>query len=153
MKVTYIMGTSFTQLRLFFHKVSSFIINKHFLPLHETLYASRIKLCAEELRALIPMSFSLLLKWLVQHITELTSMASSPYTLLRCLWICIQLECCAISNSVTTLCLVHTFKTSAILHCYSVRCERVPGASTILVELDSIAIWWTRQQPLPSAKF
>lgn len=62
MKFTYIMGTSFMKLRLFFHKVSSFTVNKLFPPLRETLYASHIKLCAEELWALIPMSFSLLLK-------------------------------------------------------------------------------------------
>ena len=123
MKFTYIMGTSFMKLRLFFHKVSSFIINTLFPPLRKMLSASRIKLCAEELQGLSPMSFSLLLKWLIQHLTELTSMASSPYTLLRCLWICIQLEPCAISNSITTLCLVHTSTTSAILHRYSVKCK------------------------------
>ena len=80
-------------------------------------------------------------------------MTSSPYTLLRCLWKCIQLEPCAIINSITTLCLVHKSTTSAIFHHYSVKCKLVPGASMILVELDSVAIWWTRQQTLPSAKF
>jgi hypothetical protein len=153
MKFTHIMGTSFMKLRLFFHKVSSFIINIIFPPLLEMHYASHIKLCAEELRGLSPMSFSLLLKQLIQHLTELTPMASSPQTLLRCLWICNQLEPCAISNSITTLCLVHTTTTSAILHRYSVKSKQVPGASMILVELDSVDIWWTRQQTLPSAKF
>jgi hypothetical protein len=46
MKLTYITGTSFTKLGLFFHKVS-FIINTLFSPLRETLYASRVKLIAE----------------------------------------------------------------------------------------------------------
>jgi hypothetical protein len=62
MKFTYIMGTSFMKLRLFFYKVSSFIINTLFPPLREMLYASCIKLCAEELQGLSPMPFSLLLK-------------------------------------------------------------------------------------------
>jgi hypothetical protein len=46
MKFTYIMGTSFTKLRLFFHKVL-FIINTLFQPLCEVLYTSHIKLFAE----------------------------------------------------------------------------------------------------------
>jgi hypothetical protein len=46
MKLTYIMGTSFTNLRLFFHKVS-FIINALLPPLHEMLYTGRVKLFAE----------------------------------------------------------------------------------------------------------
>jgi hypothetical protein len=45
-KFTYIMCSSFTKLRLFFHKVSS-IINTLFPPLRETLYAGRAKLSAE----------------------------------------------------------------------------------------------------------
>jgi hypothetical protein len=40
------MGTFFTKLRLFFHK-ASFIINTLFPPLHQTLYAGRVKLFAE----------------------------------------------------------------------------------------------------------
>jgi hypothetical protein len=40
------MGTSFTKLRLFSHKIS-FIINTLFPPLCEMLYASRVKLFAE----------------------------------------------------------------------------------------------------------
>jgi hypothetical protein len=40
------MGTFFTKLKLFFHKVS-FIINALFPPLHEMLYAGRLKLFAE----------------------------------------------------------------------------------------------------------
>jgi hypothetical protein len=40
------MGTLFTKLRLFFHKVS-FTINTLFPPLRQTLYAGRVKLFAE----------------------------------------------------------------------------------------------------------
>jgi len=50
MKCTHIMGTSFTKLRLFFHKVS-FIINKLFSPLLETLNWLR-KTCSWSVRAL-----------------------------------------------------------------------------------------------------
>jgi hypothetical protein len=45
MKFTYFMGTSFTKLRLFFHKVS--ITNTLFTPSRETLYAGRVKLITE----------------------------------------------------------------------------------------------------------
>jgi hypothetical protein len=45
MKLTYIVGTFFTKLRLFFHKVS--ITNTLFPPLRQTLYAGRVKLFAE----------------------------------------------------------------------------------------------------------
>ena len=45
-KFTYIMCSSFTKLRLFFHKVFS-IINTLFPPLRETLYAGRAKLSDE----------------------------------------------------------------------------------------------------------
>jgi hypothetical protein len=48
MKFTHIKGLSFRKLRLFFHKLS-FIFNKLFPHLHETLYASHIKLFAEVL--------------------------------------------------------------------------------------------------------
>jgi hypothetical protein len=40
------MGTSFTQLRFFFHKVS-FLINAVFPPLRETLHAGRVERFAE----------------------------------------------------------------------------------------------------------
>jgi hypothetical protein len=39
MKFTYIMGTTFTKLTLFVHKIP-FIINAFFPPLHEMLYVS-----------------------------------------------------------------------------------------------------------------
>jgi hypothetical protein len=42
MQFTYIMGSSFTKLRLFFHVVS-IIINTHFPPLRETQYAGRVE--------------------------------------------------------------------------------------------------------------
>jgi len=41
-----IIGTSFTKLGLFFHKLF-FVINIVFPPLYETLYADRVKLFAE----------------------------------------------------------------------------------------------------------
>jgi hypothetical protein len=40
------MGTFFTKLKLFSHRVS-FIINTHYPPLHEILYAGHLKLLAE----------------------------------------------------------------------------------------------------------
>jgi len=43
-KCTYVMGTCFTKLRLFFHKVSS--IDTLFPPLLETLYVGRLQLLA-----------------------------------------------------------------------------------------------------------
>jgi hypothetical protein len=45
MQSTYIMGSSFTKLRLFSHIVS-IIINKLFPPLRETQYAGRVELFA-----------------------------------------------------------------------------------------------------------
>jgi hypothetical protein len=50
MKFTYVMGTSFTYLRLSFHKVSV-VINSLFPPLRDTLYAGRVKHFDEALRA------------------------------------------------------------------------------------------------------
>jgi hypothetical protein len=47
MKFTYIVSMSFTELKLFVHKL--FIINILFLPLNEMLYASHIKHFAEAL--------------------------------------------------------------------------------------------------------
>jgi hypothetical protein len=46
MNFTFIVGTSFTMLRLFSHKVSS-SINKLFTHLCETLWASSVKFFAE----------------------------------------------------------------------------------------------------------
>jgi hypothetical protein len=60
MQFAYIMGTSFAKLRLFFHKVTIFSI--FFPPLRETLYADPVKLFAEELLCLLPVSFSALIK-------------------------------------------------------------------------------------------
>jgi len=47
-KLTYMMDTSFTHFRLFFHKVS-LIINTLFTIFHETLYARHVKFFAEAL--------------------------------------------------------------------------------------------------------
>lgn len=64
---------------------------------------------------LLPTPFSPLLKRRSQRLTELISTASSTYTLLRCLWICIGLEPSAVSSSINILCLVFTSTTSAIV--------------------------------------
>jgi hypothetical protein len=61
--------------------------------------------------------FSLLSKQRTQRLTELTSMAFSPYMLLTSLWITIGPEPSAVINSITTLCLECT-STFAILYCY-----------------------------------
>jgi hypothetical protein len=77
---------------------------------------------------------------------KLTSMASSSYTLFSHLWISTGLEPSAVRNSVVTLCLVRTSTASAILHCYCVERTWLTGAPVILVELDSVAIRWLRQE-------
>ena len=100
---------------------------------------------------LSPMSFSMLLKWKTQHLTELTSMALSPHTLLRCQGI--GMEPSAVRNSITTLCLVHMSTTSVILHCYCVEHMGITEALMILVELDSVTMHWLRQETLPSTTF
>ena len=51
-KLSYIMGASFTKLHLFLHK-TSFIINTLFPTLRDTLYACHIKLLAEVLELLM----------------------------------------------------------------------------------------------------
>jgi hypothetical protein len=50
------MGTSFTKLILFVHKVS-IIINKLFLPLREMLCAGKRKLCVEGSEIITPFVF------------------------------------------------------------------------------------------------
>jgi hypothetical protein len=83
MKCIYSMYTSFTNVRLFFHRVS-FIINIFFSPLRDTLYAGRVKLFAEAPRGLSSVS-SPLLKRRTRRLTHVTSRPSSSYTLLRSL--------------------------------------------------------------------
>jgi hypothetical protein len=78
------------------------------------------------------------LKRQTQHITELTSMASAPYALLR-RWI--RPDSSTLRNSNTVLCLVRTSTTSAILHSCCVESMCLTGALLILVKLDSDAIW------------
>ena len=97
---------------------------------------------------LSPMSFSRLLKQQTQYLTELTSMALSPHTLLRCKWTGMELS--AVRNSITTLCLVHI---STVLHCCCVEHMGLTAALMILVELDSVTIQWVRQETLPSITF
>jgi hypothetical protein len=41
--------------------------------------------------------------------------------------------------------------TSAILHCYFGERISLTGAPMTLVELDSVAIWWVRDENLPDA--
>jgi hypothetical protein len=93
---------------------------------------------------LSPMSFSRLLKLQTQHLTELTSVALSPYTLFRCKWI--GMEPSAIRSSITTLSIVHMSTTSAILQCYCVEHMGLTASLMILMELDSVAIQWVRQE-------
>jgi hypothetical protein len=90
--------------------------------------------------------------------SELTSMVSSPHTLLRRLWISIGLEPLVVRNAVTTtdrttLCIVRTPTTSAILHCCCVSRTWLTGVLMIVVELDSVAIRWVKQETLPGATF
>lgn len=85
-------------------------------------------------------SFSPLLKQCGQHLTPIISLASSPYTLLRCLCVSIRLEPSTVRKSNTTICLVRTSTTFAILHCYCVEC------------MDWLQHWWSwwRWKVLPS---
>jgi hypothetical protein len=57
MKITYIMGSSFTNLRMFFHKVSVF--NTLFAPSRANLYSSRVKPFAEASGLFILAAFQL----------------------------------------------------------------------------------------------
>jgi hypothetical protein len=75
------------------------------------------------------------------------------HTILRRLCSFIGLEPSAVGYSVTTLCLVRTSTTSAILHCYCVERTWLTGAPMVLVALDSVAIRWARQETLPGATF
>jgi hypothetical protein len=58
MKFTYIVGRSFTKLRLFFHEIS-FAIKTRLPHLPETLYAGRLKLFAEALELFVHAVFQL----------------------------------------------------------------------------------------------
>lgn len=51
MKITYIMGSSFTNLRMFFHKVS--IFNTLFAPSRANLNSSRVKPFAEAFQLVV----------------------------------------------------------------------------------------------------
>ena len=81
--------------------------------------------------------------------SQLTSMVSSPYTLL----IGTGLEPSAVKIQITTLRIVCTSTKSAILHCYCVECTGMTGESMILVELDRVAIRSVRQETLVGAIF
>jgi len=58
MKFTYIMGISFTKLRLCFHSLLHY--QQTFSPLRETLYAGCIKLFAETPELLMHVTFHLI---------------------------------------------------------------------------------------------
>jgi hypothetical protein len=105
------------------------------------------------LRGLSPMSFSPHLKRQTQHLTELISMVSSPYTLLRRLRVCIGLEPSTVRNSDTSPCRVRASTVSAILHCCGIESTSLTGPPMILVELDSVADWWVRKETLLGAAF
>ena len=51
-------------------------------------------------------------------------------------------------NSVTTLCLIPTSTTSAVLHCDCVERTRLTGAPMIIVDVDSVTVRWVWQEIL-----
>ena len=101
------MGTFFTKCGLIFHKCCS-ISNTFFSLLRAKLFAGSLNLFVEALHGLYPEFFSPLLNRRTQSPTELTSVASSPYTFLRRLWISIGIELSAVRNSTNSLYLVRT---------------------------------------------
>ena len=118
-KHTYIMHTSFTKFKWFFHKIS-FIISTLSSFALDALCLSCKTLCWSTVMPVTSV-FSLLLKQWTQCITELTSMISSPYTHVRCLWNCVRLKPSALKNSVPSLCLsmyVHNVRLFAPLLCW-----------------------------------
>jgi hypothetical protein len=103
------------------------------------------------LQGLSPVFFSPLLKRWTQLLTGLTSVACSPY-MSPCLWISTGLEPSAVRNSVTTLCQcictqhLQFFIATVLNAGYWL-------APMILVQLDSVAICWVRQDTLLDATF
>ena len=78
---------------------------------------------------------------------KLTSVVSSPNSLLRRLWISVGLEPFALRNTMNVLCPVHVSTTSAILHYLRVERSRLSGAPVILVELDDVALFrWVNRK-------
>ena len=104
---------------------------------------------ARPLLGLSPASSSALLKRQTHRLTELSSTASSPYTLRRHLlaW---ALRSKKFSHQ--SLRIVRTSKTSAILHCYCVERTWLTRAPMILVELDNVAIRWSKKENLHGAR-
>ena len=64
------MGTFFTKLKLFFHKVS-FIINTLFPPFQEMLYAGHLKLYAEVSEHLTHALFQLIVTWKMECLNSI----------------------------------------------------------------------------------
>ena len=141
--LTCTMGTSFTKFRLLCHRFC-FIFNTFFSLLRAKLFAGSLNLFAEALQGLLPDFFTPLLNQRTQSPTELTSVASSPYPLLRHLWIYIGLELSAVRNSTSSLYLVRTSTTSAILHRYCFERPWPTESPIILVEMEIVAIRWVR---------
>jgi hypothetical protein len=77
-------------------------------------------------------------------------MASSPHTLLRCLRVFIGLEPSAVRNCHRSLPspYLHNIRHFALLLCGT---HVTDGAPMILVELDSVAIWWVSKKLYPAS--
>jgi len=104
-------------------------------------------LAGRPLQGLSPVSVSPILKWRTQCLNELIFITSSSYTLLRRLWISIELES-AIRNSVSTPPTATHAHNIRNFNCSCVQCTWLTGAPMILVELDSVALWWVKQEHL-----
>ena len=94
------------------------------------------------------MSFPPPLERWTQRITQLTSIVSSPYALLRRPWISITLKPSAGRNSIATLCLVRTSTISTTLHCYCVQRTWLTGAPVTLAQKDGVTGELARQETL-----
>ena len=90
------------------------------------------------LRDLSSESLSPILKRRTQSLTDPTSMALSPYTHLRHVWILMGLEPSRVRNSVISLYPVRTSTIPAIYHPSCVERKWLTGASMIPLELDSV---------------
>ena len=141
MKFTYVMSTTFTKLKWFFHNVS-LIINTVFPPLRGTPYAGRVKLFAEALRSC--------------HRCPFHHPSNDGPTV----WV-----------NVFGILNIHYFRTSVNLYgtgafcskkfthhallstCYCVERTWLTETPVILLELDSVVVRWVRQGAPPGATF
>ena len=85
--------------------------------------------------------------------SELTSVAPSSACFSGISWISVRLEPSIVRNSINSLCLLCMPTTSPCLHSCYVEHWWQTGAVMIVVELDSVTIWWVRQETLPAATF